>query len=60
MKRKFTPRQLEIIANYLQIPFVEFVKYYNMGILNHPRLYELWQNALYKKGIVKRKVVHHW
>jgi hypothetical protein len=60
MKRKFTPRQLQIIANYLQMPFVELVRYYNIGILNTPRLYELWQNALYKKGIAKRKAVHRW
>ena len=39
MKRKFTPRQLQIIANYLQMPFVELVRYYNIGILNTPRLY---------------------
>ncbi len=60
MKRKLTPRQLEIVANYLHISFAEFIRYRNLGILNTPRLYELWQNALYKKGITKRKAVHRW
>ncbi len=60
MKRKLTPRQLEIVANYIHIPFAELIRYRNMGLLNTSRVYELWQNALYKQGITKRKAVHRW
>ena len=55
MKRKLTPRQLEIVANYIHIPFAELIRYCNMGLLNTSRVYELWQNALHKQGITKRK-----
>ena len=30
MKRKLTPRQLEIVANYIHIPFAELIRYRNM------------------------------
>ena len=60
MKRKLTPRQLQIVAESIYVPFNVFVKYHKLGLLNTSRVYELWQNALYKQGITKRKSVHRW
>ena len=58
MKRKLTPRQLQIVAEYIDIPFNVLVKYYKLGYLNTSRVYKGWLYALYKQGITKRKAVH--
>lgn len=60
MKHRITPRQLKIVADFIGIPLSILVRYRNMGLLNTARLYELWQNALYRKGIIKREAVHRW
>lgn len=59
MKRRITKRQIAIVAEYINIPVNDLEKLYQMGIIKHSRFLELWNNALYGKGIVKRYVWHH-
>lgn len=56
MKRKLTSRQFAIVAEYIDVPLNELIKLYKRNLINTNRLYELWQKALYGKGILKRKI----
>lgn len=60
MKRKITPRQLQIVAESISVPFNVLIKYHKLGLLNTSRVYKGWQDALHKQGITKRKAVHRW
>lgn len=60
MKRKVTKQQLAIIADFIQIPFETLEMLYEKQFLNNSRLLELWNNALYRKGIAKQKITHKW
>lgn len=55
MKRKLTSRQFAIVAEYIDVPLDELVKLHKRNLINANRLYELWQKALYGKGVLKRK-----
>lgn len=59
MKRRITKRQIAIVAEYINISVTDLEKLYQMGIIKHSRFLELWNNALYSKGIVKRYIWHH-
>lgn len=58
MKRKITPRQLQIVAENIGVPFNVLIKYHKLGLLNTSRVYKGWLYALHKQGITKRKAVH--
>lgn len=59
MKRRITKRQIEIVAERINVSANDLEKLYQMGLLKESRLLELWNNALYSKGIVKRYIWNH-
>lgn len=60
MKRKVTKQQLAIVADFIQIPLETLEMLHKKRFLNNSRLLELWNNALYFKGIAKQKIIHKW
>ncbi len=55
-KRKITKAMIHIVAEYSHTPFEYLYVAYKYGIMNERRFFEMWNNALYYKGITKRRV----